>query len=69
VRVSGIVVPWFEEPFHEGDDSPPEEPDGEEAAEQPADEKLDDVAARAGIQVAKGRPEQNWRSERCQDEE
>lgn len=42
----------FEQPFDKGDDPFPEEPDCEETAQQAADEKLKDVAARARVKVA-----------------
>ena len=44
--------PGSEQSLDKGDDPLPEEPDGEEAAEQAADEKLSYVAAGARVQVA-----------------
>lgn len=47
-----MLGPGSEQPLDKGDDSLPEESDGEESAEQPADEKLKDVATGTGVKVA-----------------
>lgn len=53
--------PRPEEPFNKGENPSPEEPDGEEAAQQAADEKLRDVTAGARVKVGVCGLQENWR--------